>query len=58
MSCGKCSAAIQTRLSEADPFVLAEFDMEARIVDVDTSLQPQKVAAAIEAAGYVARIVD
>lgn len=52
MSCGHCRATIETALTEADAGAELTFDMEARSVEVDTTLEPVEVIATLKQAGY------
>ncbi len=54
MSCGHCKAAIETALLESDAGADLSFDMAAREVDVDSTLDAAEVIAAMKQAGYEA----
>lgn len=56
MSCGHCSAAITTALEAQDPTVEIEADIEAREVDVFTSLDDETVLKTLKQAGYPAQL--
>lgn len=55
MHCGHCKAKIEDALLDADEAALLTFDMEARKVEVDSTLDTAAVLGAIKAAGYDAR---
>ncbi|MFT0167728.1 heavy-metal-associated domain-containing protein [Paraburkholderia mimosarum] len=48
MSCGGCARAI----TGIDPAARLDVDITAKIVKIDSVLPPQRLAAAIEAAGF------
>ncbi|GKY86325.1 heavy-metal-associated domain-containing protein [Sinisalibacter aestuarii] len=54
MSCGHCKATIETALLDADAGAELSFDMEAREVEVDSTLATAEVLAAMKDAGYPA----
>lgn len=58
MSCGHCKAAIEKALGPLDGDIDLEFDMDAREVDVETTAPIEGILAALEGAGYPAKIVD
>ncbi|MDF0603451.1 heavy-metal-associated domain-containing protein [Psychromarinibacter sp. C21-152] len=57
MSCGHCTAAIETSVKAADPAASVACDLGARRVRIDSALTPEELAAAIKAAGYDAQPV-
>jgi copper chaperone len=54
MSCGHCKATIETALLEADAGAELSFDMTAREVEVDSTLDADEVIATMKEAGYEA----
>jgi copper chaperone len=52
MSCGHCKAKIEDAVMDADEGAIMEFDMEAREVDIDSTLDTAALAQAIKTAGY------
>lgn len=58
MSCGHCSAKIETTLSAADATVFLDFDMPARQVDIDSTLSDAELAKLLEQAGFPATRVS
>lgn len=54
MSCGHCKAVIEKTLKSLDPQVVLEFDMAARVVDVQSSASPDNMRDALKSAGYEA----
>lgn len=52
MSCGHCKAKIEDAVMDADEGAVIAFDMDAREVDIDSSLDTAALADAIKAAGY------
>lgn len=52
MSCGHCKAKIEDAVVDADEGAVIAFDMDAREVDIDSSLDTAALADAIKAAGY------
>jgi len=56
MTCGHCKAAIETAISAADASATFSFDMEARKVDITTSLENVAVAKILESEGYPSSI--
>ncbi len=54
MSCGHCRASIEKAFAEADPLAELDFDMEGRIVAVDSDLDAEEVRAAFKQAGFEA----
>lgn len=54
MSCGHCKATIENALTEADGGVEVSFNMEAREIDVDSTLNTAEIIETIRQAGYEA----
>lgn len=54
MNCGHCKAAIDTSVKGADGSAQLDFDMENRIVSVESQLSADQVLAALKTAGYEA----
>lgn len=54
MSCGHCSAKIEAALTGEDPTAFVEFDMEARQIDVDSTLPAAEQARLLDKAGFPA----
>ena len=54
MTCGHCKAKIEDALLEADGGAELDFDMEARVVAVDSVLESAEVMETIKSAGYEA----
>ena len=52
MTCGGCANAITRAVIGIDPAAKLEIDVAAKIVKIDSSLPPEKLAEAIEAAGF------
>ncbi|MAM63284.1 heavy-metal-associated domain-containing protein [Maritimibacter sp. UBA3975] len=52
MSCGHCKAKIEDAVLDADEGALIDFDMDAREVDIDSTLDTAALAEAIKTAGY------
>ena len=52
MSCGHCTAAIESAVKSADPNAGVECDLSARQVHVDSVLPAAQVQAIIRDAGY------
>ena len=52
MSCGGCASAIARAVTNADPAAWLDIDIATKIVKIDSVLPPQRLAAAIEAAGF------
>lgn len=52
MSCGHCKAAIEKAVGAADPGATLGFDMEARKIDVTSSLSIADLTALLEKEGY------
>jgi copper chaperone len=54
MSCSKCTAKIETSVTEADPTALLEFDLDTRTVEIDSADDASALLEAINAAGFEA----
>lgn len=54
MSCGHCKASIENAVLDADPGAELTFDMDAREVEVDTTLDKTALLATLKEAGYPA----
>ena len=52
MSCGHCKAAIQKAISAADHSATVAFDMEARTIDVSSSLSLTELSDLLANEGY------
>jgi copper chaperone len=52
MSCGGCANAITRPVNGIDPAAKLNIDVDAKRVTVDSTLVPDRVLAAIEAAGF------
>lgn len=52
MSCGHCTAAIESAVKTADPQAAVECDLSERQVRVDSALTADQLKAAIKGAGY------
>ncbi len=52
MSCGGCAASIEKAVKSVDSAAKVTVDLDAKRVDVDTTLDAAKITAAIKAAGY------
>lgn len=52
MSCGHCTAAIESALKAADPEARIDCDLATRQVGVESRLDADALRAAIAAAGY------
>lgn len=55
MSCGHCVAAVTTALRTLDPAARVETDLAAARVRVASTADPDRLAAALAAAGYPVR---
>lgn len=55
MSCGHCRSTVEKAVTDADPKAVLHFDMEARIVRVDSGLDADAVQSALKDAGYPAQ---
>ena len=54
MSCGHCKSAIEDAVLDADGGADLSFDMDARVVEIDTVLDTDEILASMKAAGYEA----
>ena len=54
MSCGHCAGVITKALKGLDQNAAIEFDMPARVIDIDTGAPLASVMAALADAGYPA----
>lgn len=52
MTCGHCAATITDAVRAADPVGRCEIDLAGKRVRVDSSLSPDRIAAAITRAGF------
>ncbi|CAE6750536.1 hypothetical protein R75461_02901 [Paraburkholderia nemoris] len=52
MSCGGCANAITRAVTGLDPEAKLDVDVAVKIVKVASTLPPERVIAAIEAAGF------
>lgn len=52
MSCGHCKSAIETAVKSVDPVAKIDFDMDNRIVEIDSGLDNVSLQSAITTAGY------
>ncbi len=52
MSCGGCASAIARAVTNADPVAKLDIDIATKVVKIDSVLPPQRLVAAIEAAGF------
>lgn len=57
MSCGHCTAAIETSINAVDPDAKVTCDLAQKRVEVATALSQADVKAAIRQAGYDAALV-
>lgn len=55
MSCGHCKATIENALLAADAGADVQFDMEAREIEVDSTLDVAEILTTLKEAGYEAR---
>lgn len=55
MTCGHCKAKIEDAVLDADEGAVMEFDLEKREVEVDSTLDPVALEAAIKSAGFSPR---
>ena len=58
MSCGHCTAAIETSVKSADPAASVDCDLGERRVRIESTLSAEQVGAAIRDAGYDAQPVS
>ncbi|MDF1803398.1 cation transporter [Thalassovita sp.] len=54
MKCGHCTAAIEKSVTESDPTALLTFDVENRLVEIDSADDAADLIAAIKGAGFEA----
>lgn len=54
MSCGHCKASIEKAVLDADAGAELSFDMEAREIEVDSTLDTAEIIATMKDAGYEA----
>lgn len=54
MSCGHCKATVEKAIKVIDPAAHINFDMEARLVALESVMEAAKVQAALAEAGYPA----
>ena len=52
MSCGHCTAAIESAVKTADPHAAVECDLTTRQVRINSALPGDQLEAAIKDAGY------
>ncbi|HEX7913864.1 MAG TPA: heavy-metal-associated domain-containing protein [Paraburkholderia sp.] len=52
MSCGGCANAIKRAVSSLDPAARLDIDVAVKIVKVTSTLAPERLIEAIEAAGF------
>lgn len=52
MSCGHCKAAIEKAITGADSTAAVSFDMDARKIEVSSSLTVDELAALLSREGY------
>ncbi len=52
MSCGGCANSITRAVTNVDPAATLDIDVTAKIVNIDSALPPERLAAVIEAAGF------
>lgn len=57
MSCGHCTAAIESALKEADPAAEVACDLETHNVTVTSALAADAVQAAMQKAGYASELL-
>ena len=55
MHCGHCKAKIEDAVLDADEGALLTFDMDAREIEIDSTLDPEALAATITESGYEAK---
>ncbi|MBN8291859.1 heavy-metal-associated domain-containing protein [Rhodobacter sp. NTK016B] len=56
MSCGHCKATIETTIQALDPAARIDFDMAARRISVESTLDAVQIQAALGQAGYPAAL--
>lgn len=52
MSCGHCKAAIEKAVTGADPKAALEFDMDNRVVSIESGLAAAELTEILSKAGY------
>ncbi|OAJ53225.1 heavy metal transporter [Paraburkholderia ginsengiterrae] len=52
MSCGGCANAIKRAVTSLDPAARLDIDVAVKIVKVTSTLAPERLVEAIEAAGF------
>ena len=52
MSCGHCAETVLKAVRAIDPSAKVEVDLAGGKVEVESTLEPSRIAQAIEAAGY------
>lgn len=52
MTCGGCAASVEKAVKSVDQTATVKVDINARRVDIDSTIDAGKIAAAIKAAGY------
>ncbi|MYM54936.1 copper chaperone [Rhodobacteraceae bacterium GS-10] len=57
MSCGHCTAKIETSVQAADPTALLIFDLDSRQVEIDSADESDALLAAIKSAGFEANLL-
>jgi copper chaperone len=55
MTCSHCTAAVTAAVRGVDPEATVRTDIAAGTVEVETRVAPERLVAALEAAGYPAR---
>ena len=58
MSCGHCKMTIEKAVTAADGAADLEFDLDARTVTVDSTLDAAALAAILEKEGYPATVMS
>lgn len=58
MTCGGCERAVAAAIAAVDPAAKVTVDRASGRVVVETTLAPDHAVAAVEAAGYEARLVS
>ncbi|SIT48202.1 Copper chaperone CopZ [Paraburkholderia ribeironis] len=52
MSCGGCASAVSRAITNLDPAAKVEIDLAAKTVKVESALEQEQIAGAIEEAGF------
>ena len=52
MSCGPCARAVTTAVHSVDSEARVEVDLGTKLVQIDSTAEPDRIRAAIEEAGY------